>query len=256
MNIILLSPQDEKSNSVYLLDDERAGHIINVLKSKPGDTIEIGIYNGDLGKAKVVGVQNGKVELEIIKTYPKVLNTPGIHLICALPRPQTLKKILFHAASMGVERIDFIKSNRVEKSFYQSHLLRKEYYGKLIKLGMSQGKQTMAPEIFFHKKFKAYFENVFPYIERRKSLKLIAENTAHRTLFDIYTNNTGFVTVAIGPEGGWIPFEIDFMKNVGFIPFSISKWTLRVEAAVISTLSQIELLSNRMLKQQPHSSNQ
>ena len=248
MNIILLSAGDKTANGLFLLNDERAKHIIKILKSKTGDIVEIGFYNGDLGKAQVEKISKGEVELRVVQTFPKRINTPVIHLICALPRPQTLKKILFHTASMGVKRIDFIKSNRVEKSFYQSHLLKKEYYEKLIKLGMSQGKQTLAPEIFFHKKFKAYFEDVFPDIKREKSLQLLAENTATATLSDIYTTKTDFITVAIGPEGGWIPFEIQFMKYAGFIPFSISKWTLRVEAAVISTLSQIELLSNRLLK--------
>ncbi len=248
MNIILLSGKDKTAENVYSVSDERAIHIIKVLKAGKGDTVEIGFYNGVLGKAEISGITGKQVTLEIVNTFPSITNKPSVHLICALPRPQTLKKILFHTASMGVGRIDFIKSQRVEKSYYQSHLLKEEYFEKIIKLGMSQGKQTMAPQIHFHKKFKAYFEDLFPQIERGNSLKLLAESSAGQTLFDIYKKPVDYVTVAIGPEGGWIPYEIDFMKKLGFVPFTISKWTLRVEAAVISSLSQIELLSNRILK--------
>ena len=248
MNIVLLTDEDKTASGSFLLSDERAEHIIKVLKSKTGDVIEIGFYNGDLGKAVIENISDGKVELKTIRTFPKVSNTPLIHLVCALPRPQTLKKILFHSASMGVNRIDFIKANRVEKSYYQSHLLKKEYYEKLIKLGMTQGKQTTPPEVFFHGKFKAFFEDVLPLSEGGNNLKLLAENSAEKTLFDVYTAPAKQVTIAIGPEGGWIPYEINFMREHGFVLFKLSKWTLRVEAAVISAVSQVELLTGRLIK--------
>ncbi|MEA3296509.1 MAG: RsmE family RNA methyltransferase, partial [candidate division Zixibacteria bacterium] len=47
---------------------------------------------------------------------------------------------------------------------------------------------------------------------------------------------------AIGPEGGWVPFETELMERVGFQRFSLGRWTLRVETAVTAVLSQVELL--------------
>ncbi len=248
MNIILLTDKDKTGGEIFTVSDERAKHIIKILKSKPGDTIEIGLYNGSLGRAVIEKIEPGKVSLKIIQTFPQPTNFPSVHLICALPRPQTLKKILFHTASMGVKRVDFINSGKVEKSYYQSHLLEKKYYEKILLLGMSQGKQTAAPEIYFHKKFKSFFEDVYRDEADGKTLKLVAENSSGKKLFDVYTSAVDYLTVAVGPEGGWIPYEIEYMENLGFVPFTLGKWILRVEAAVISVLSQIELLSNKMIK--------
>jgi RsmE family RNA methyltransferase len=47
---------------------------------------------------------------------------------------------------------------------------------------------------------------------------------------------------AIGPEGGWVLFEIELMEGLGFKRFSLGRWTLRVEHAVTAVLSQLELL--------------
>ena len=38
--------------------------------------------------------------------------------------------------------------------------------------------------------------------------------------------------VAIGPEGGWVPFEVELLEAHGFRPFSLGPRILRVETAV------------------------
>ena len=55
--------------------------------------------------------------------------------------------------------------------------------------------------------------------------------------------NIDEINLAVGPEGGWVPYEIDMMESLGFKKFSLSRWTLRVETALTACLSQIELQS-------------
>jgi len=45
--------------------------------------------------------------------------------------------------------------------------------------------------------------------------------------------------IAIGPEGGWVPFEIDLLQAHGFTPFTLGPRTLRVEVAVPYALGAI-----------------
>ena len=56
---------------------------------------------------------------------------------------------------------------------------------------------------------------------------------------------------AVGPEGGWVPFELNLMQSLGFNPFTLGRWTLRVEHAVTAALSQIELMRMRPLFNPP-----
>jgi RsmE family RNA methyltransferase len=47
------------------------------------------------------------------------------------------------------------------------------------------------------------------------------------------------VTLAIGPDGGWVPFEVDLLERVGFTPVSFGARVLRVEVAVSHVLGRI-----------------
>uniref|UniRef100_UPI00196A0BED 16S rRNA (uracil(1498)-N(3))-methyltransferase n=1 Tax=Myxococcus sp. CA018 TaxID=2651864 RepID=UPI00196A0BED len=50
------------------------------------------------------------------------------------------------------------------------------------------------------------------------------------------------VVLAIGPDGGWVPFEADLLEAHGFHPFSLGPRILRVETAVPVLLGQVALL--------------
>src|SRR5205823_2651848 len=45
--------------------------------------------------------------------------------------------------------------------------------------------------------------------------------------------------VAIGPEGGWVPFEIDLLRGRGFTPFTLGPRPLRVEVALPYALGML-----------------
>jgi RsmE family RNA methyltransferase len=49
------------------------------------------------------------------------------------------------------------------------------------------------------------------------------------------------VVVAIGPEGGWVPFEVQLLQARGFAPFGLGPRILRVDVAVPFVLGQVEL---------------
>ena len=49
----------------------------------------------------------------------------------------------------------------------------------------------------------------------------------------------GSITVAIGPEGGFIPYEIEKLSECGFQSFSLGPRILRVETAVPVILSRL-----------------
>ena len=73
--------------------------------------------------------------------------------------------------------------------------------------------------------------------------KLLLDLGAGYKLPDLLNNDIEHLFIAIGPEGGWVPFEIEIMKNIGFQSIHLGPWTLRVEHAVTAALAQIILLS-------------
>ena len=75
-----------------------------------------------------------------------------------------------------------------------------------------------------------------------KPAMLVPDFESTQNLSNVYSDQSNSMIIAIGPEGGWIPFELDLMKDVGFKGLTLGRWILRVETAVAGILNQIELL--------------
>jgi len=247
MNIIILTKNDEAKKNIYQLSDERFIHIKNILKSKVGDLIEVGLLNGPLGTSKIVKINSTDLLLEIVEWNTKKSNAIKVDIICALPRPQTLKKVLAISATMGVNNLYLIRSEKVEKSYFHTPLLKDKNYKRFLIEGLSQGKRTQLPIVSIHKKFQDFFQTTFTEI-CDSSICLLADTNANNYLSDSELSKDLNIILAIGPEGGWNEYEIQFMRKLGFKNYKLSESILRVENAVTAALSQVEILMNQKKK--------
>jgi len=60
---------------------------------------------------------------------------------------------------MGVKKIIFIHSYRVEKSYWQTPLLEEKNIEEQLILGLEQAKDTVMPEVILAKRFKPFVED-------------------------------------------------------------------------------------------------
>ena len=251
MNLIILTDSDASGDDRYKLTDHRAEHIRNVLKLVPGDHIEVGLLNGPQGTGLVESVSSDAITIRTEQLEMIAEPVPIIDLICALPRPQTLKKVLVTSAMMGVRRLYLVRANRVEKSYFQSPLLQSQNYERHLIEGLSQGKLTRMPEVSIHDRFRRFFEDNLreDYSDDSDSpCQLLPDPECETSLAGVYPRDADLsssVLLAIGPEGGWVPFEVELMERIGFQRFKLGRWVLRVETAVAAALAQIELLRMR-----------
>jgi RsmE family RNA methyltransferase len=241
MNLILIDPQEIKEHSVTFTD-RRATHIRKTLRSKKGDTIRVGIINGLIGSGLVRKIEPGLVVLEIKTDTPPPPKIPT-SLILALPRPIMLKRVLAQTASLGIEKIFLINANRVEKSFFKASLLTEDNLREYLLLGLEQAIDTRLPEISIHHRFRPFIEDYLPETTRDCPIKLVAHPGGEKTLTpSLLPEPASPALIAIGPEGGWVDFEIDLFRQQGFSCFSLGPRILRVDTAVPAILSQFQLL--------------
>jgi len=245
MNIILIDFEEIGKDGCVMLQDRRSDHIIKVLHGKCGDRMRIGIVNGPLGSGRIVGIAAGKktdqVVLEISVTGPAPAPLM-IDLILALPRPIMLKKILTQSASMGVGRIFLINANRVEKSYFNASLLSDSNYRSYLLHGLEQAVATTVPEVSIHNRFLPFVEDMLPSIISDYSHCIVAHPGA-APLHHIDRNSiAGRVLLAVGPEGGWLEFEIDKFLEQGFVAVGLGERILRVDTAVVALLAQVSAL--------------
>ncbi|MDH3891650.1 MAG: 16S rRNA (uracil(1498)-N(3))-methyltransferase [candidate division Zixibacteria bacterium] len=249
MNLAILTANDAIGDDRFRLTDARADHIRSVLKLTAGDSVEVGLLDGPQGTAKIESCDDQGVVIFADSLENAPLPAPTVDIICALPRPQTLKKILLTSAMMGVRRLYLVRANRVEKSYYQSPLLQPENYRPYLLEGLSQGKLTRMPQVTIHDRFRVFFEDTLKTLynaaDSAEPRMLLPDSESSASLSDVVSGEkveTTTLVVGIGPEGGWVPFEVELMEGIGFRPFSLGRWTLRVEHAVTAVLSQLELL--------------
>lgn len=234
MNLILLSEADFVRGDVACLTGDRAEHIIKTIRAKIGDKLTVGLINGLLGFGIVTALSSSTVTLNVTLNSPPPTPLP-LRLILALPRPKVLRRTIAACATLGVKDLILMNSYRVEKSYWGSPLLAAEQLKKHLILGLEQGKDTQLPSIRLEKRFKPFVEDELP---------LLLDNTT-TLLAHPYADehcpkdSSGHVTLAVGPEGGFIPYEVDKLAEMGFQSITVGQRVLKVETAIPFLLGKI-----------------
>jgi RsmE family RNA methyltransferase len=158
-----------------------------------------------------------------------------LNLVLALPRPKMLRRIIQNVTALGVKQIYLVNSWRVEKSFWQSPFLEQDNLMSYARLGLEQARDTVLPEIHKKRFFSRFVKQELPGISR-ETLCMTAHPKTDR-ICPAGVNQP--VTLAVGPEGGWIDLEVQTLADIGFIPFGLGPRILTVETAVISLISRL-----------------
>lgn len=241
MNLLLLHPQDFREDGTVHLTGRRAAHAREVLRAQEGSSLKVGKRDGPVGRATVLANDAEGLHLEVHLDAPPPARA-GVTLILAIPRPKALKKVLPAVASLGVDRLFLVNAARVEKSYFDSHVLRPESLEELFGLGLEQARDTVAPELHLKPRFRPFVEDELPGALEGISLRLLPHPTAEQPLRTLSPHPGGQAALAIGPEGGWVPFEVELLSRQGFLPVSLGPRILRVEVAVPLLLGQVDLL--------------
>ncbi len=212
----------------------RFDHVLKVHRAAVGDELCVGLLNGPIGKGRVVRIDPSSLEMDVRLDQTPPAKLP-LALVLALPRPKVLRRVLRSASAMGVRRIVLINCFRVEKSYWQSPFLTEARVREQLVLGLEQAKDTALPEIMLRPKFKPFVED-----ELRDMAKGTQALVAHpNALSPCPRGSDRAVTLVIGPEGGFLPYEIDKLVSCGFTPVSMGDRILSVETAVPALIARL-----------------
>lgn len=243
MNLFLLFDEDFRPDGSVTLTGRRALHAHEHLAVSPGDKVRVGHYGGLRGTGEVLTVARGEVRLRVQLTEPPPPR-PGVDLILAMPRPKALKKVLSQVASLGVDRLVLVNAARVEKAYFSSRVLQPAVSRRLICEGLEQAQDTRPPQIFVFERLRPFVEDEMEGLVGSWARRLLAHPHATSPLQDLVIRRPSpRVTFAVGPEGGWVPFEIALLERHGFEAFSLGPRILRVETVIPYLLGQRAVLT-------------
>ncbi len=214
--------------------DPRLEHARGVLRVGAGDVLDIGVVNGPAGRGTVTRVSPHGVDLaaEWGDTLPP---PPDVCLLVGMPRPQTARKILFEATTLGVRALHFFTSRKSDPAYTRSSLWSSgEWRAHLIR-GAEQAFDTRIPEVTYG---RTLAETVAP-----------LPGAVPRLALDVYEGNAPLrdacpappLILAVGPERGWAAADRSALRAVGFRLVHLGPRVLRVETAALAALALVNL---------------
>ena len=230
MNLLLVRSHAERQGLPE--GDPRTEHVRTVLRLKVGDTLFVGEPNGRRGLATLTADNAEGVRYEIDWETAPIKPQP-LTLILGLPRPQTARKVLHDAASMGLRAIHVFQAEKGEPSYAESKLWHSDEWQRRLEEGAAQAFSTTIPALHHADSLKGCIE-------------ILDTGDAPRYALDIYESPRALADVvragrrekaavlAVGSERGWSAAERDILRANGFKLVHMGERVLRTETAVVA----------------------
>ncbi|MAS41094.1 MAG: 16S rRNA (uracil(1498)-N(3))-methyltransferase [Porticoccaceae bacterium] len=231
MNLLLFQPEDFVDSQLARVHGRRLSHLREILQPEPGDVLRAGLLDGPLGTATLLHLDTERAEFSVHLDSSPPPPSP-VTLLLALPRPKVLRRALRAATLLGVKEIHLIHSWRVDKSYWQTPLLAPERLREELLLALELARDTLLPRVFSHRRFKPLVEDELDAIAGTRR-RLIAHPGAGGAM-DAARGQP--LILALGPEGGFIPYEVESFRQRGFTPVSLGDRILSVEVALTAAL--------------------
>lgn len=247
MNLISFSADDLIAPDTLVLRDRRLQHLLTVHRAEVGSVLTVGELGGRIGRGEVLALSAAQATLRIgLDTAPPIKR--DVILLLALPRPKMLKRIVQMVVTLGVSELVLINSFRVEKSFWQSPWLSEAAIAEQLRLGLEQAGDTIAPNVTLAPRLKPFVEDDLPALMQGRQGWVA--HPAARAAADAERSGSAMAQrlqptsaptlLAIGPEGGFIRYEVEKLEAAGLIRCDLGPRILRVETAVAVALGQLQ----------------
>lgn len=236
MNLILLEAHELAQSGRAVLSDHRADHLLDVLGVVVGAEVRAGRVEGPIGTARVEAIDGRAVHLACRFDESRVPSRPPVDLLLALPRPKVLKRMWSQLAALGVGTIVLTNASKVERYYFDSHVLSPEVSRAQLLEGLAQARDTRMPIVRVEKELKPFVEDELDacFGDARR---IVADAAYDRSPIDAVRARKSRVVVAVGPEGGWSPYERDLLERQGFVGAGLGPRTLRSDTALIALLA-------------------
>ena len=233
MNIVLLDPRQTETELWSITSTRQLEHLQQHLQIQVGDTLKVGIREGQRYLTEIVEISEKAVRLKPLQEEAVPEKLP-VTLIVALPRPKVLRRLIMDSVTLGVEKIILLHSYRVDKSYWQTPFLQQ--LNHYIELGLEQAGDTVAPKIELYKRFKPFVEDILPGLIITDCPAYVAHPYAEQAMPFAIEHPC---TIVIGPEGGFIPYEVDLLIKNGCQAVSLGNRIIRTETVIPYVLGRL-----------------
>jgi len=234
MNLVLLLPEDLLAPDHARLTGRRLQHVREIHRAAVGEDLTVGLLGGKMGKGRVLRLDDEGLELALALDQEPPPKLP-LTLIIAVPRPKVLNRVVAAASSLGAARLVLVNAWKVEKAYWASSRMKPENLSDQLLLGLEQAKDTVLPELRLARLFRPFVEDELPNLLAGGTGLLAHPGTGAAAPAALVAP----ITLAIGPEGGWIEAEVQSLLQAGLRPLDLGPRVLRTETALAALVGRL-----------------
>ena len=245
MNLVLLFDDDFGSPAARAACDagevaraefrgRRLDHLRLVHRAGTGRELKVGRLGGRVGTGVIEAINELRAVLRV-QLDGEPPRKVALTLLLSLPRPRTLRRVLQAVATLGIARLVLMNSWRVEKSCWQSPRLAPAAMQAELLLGLEQGRDTVLPVVETRRLLVPFAKDELDTLAAG-SRRLIAHPGVTQPCPRALSEP---ITLALGPEGGFIDREIELFGRHGFEVVTIGPRPLRVEQAIPALVGRL-----------------
>jgi RsmE family RNA methyltransferase len=218
--------------------DERAVHLLKVLRKKPGDSFDAGILGGGRGTGRIerTGLDGSLfVSLHIEEEAPPRL---PLRVAAGFARPIQVRRLLRDLSNLGVGAIDLVGTDLGEKSYQDTKLMKDGGARAALIEGATQSRDTTIPSLAVFPSLDAWLDER-PWEARGTGprtvpLLVAADKVRPEGAMARISPTRRPVVLAVGSERGWTDRERDALEAAGFTRLSLGGRALRTETACLA----------------------
>lgn len=220
-----------------ILSQEESHHLINVLRLKIGDTLEI--FFKKLNACFIAEIISDKPEIQIqLNSEIKIKAPKRVHLVVALIKPSLCELIIEKCTELGVSSISFFQAEHHREGAVADHK-KTARFEKIRNAALKQSKTFVQTEIKLHKNLASALNThnkaFGAFLTLEQAPGIIELLTSSSTNLENSSNYDDLYLV-IGPEAGLTKGEIEVAKSAGAVAASLGENILRTEtASIVST---------------------
>lgn len=227
----------ESGMTEIILDEDNSRHIVQVLRMKKGELVNLADGKGNLLTASIADdhKKHCTVNVKEVRVTPPATRRISIG-ISLLKNTSRFEWFLEKATEIGINEIIPVICHRTEKQKFRIDRMH-----SILVSAMLQSQQAWLPVLHSPIDYQLLFRQEEILTASQKFIAHCAEGTDKRKLSDLVNESLPSQLILIGPEGDFTEEEIALAMGNHFVPVTLGDTRLRTETAgmVAATLLQI-----------------
>lgn len=219
----------ESTSATLTLNEETSKHVVQVLRMKEGEQLNLTDGKGNLLTAVITSAhkKNCVVQIQAVSHQPQAERKVSI-AISLVKNSSRFEWFLEKATEIGVAEIIPLICSRTERQHFRYDRMK-----GIVVSAMLQSQQTWLPVLQEPMKFE---ECIRQTSSSDGSLKLIAhcEETQKNSFSNVQIDQFEHSILLIGPEGDFTSTEIAAAITAGYQPVMLGETRLRTETAGVA----------------------